>query len=286
MKFYAFINGEQRGPYTIDQLAALEITPDTDVWTKGMDDWMPAGDVPELTDLLEHLEGRRHHAPEPEPRTYNTPRDNARDNGKRRGGCLMWSILTTIVVLAVLIITVPTRREHVDTVKDVAHEWIALTINQTTGGTSVLGEAAKWVGNSGADLIIDKMFAYDNYFVCSVGSFNLGTHKKRVSLGILGHVFTVDTDDLCDLLKENITPPQQAEETTDLAPDINDSEPLPIYPERTQPEDAPEGDKNASADKDDPTKPARDLIDTLATQAKREAVKAAKEWAKKKIDEM
>lgn len=41
-KYFARIDGEQRGPYTLDQLADAGVTPDTYVWCKGMPDWQKA----------------------------------------------------------------------------------------------------------------------------------------------------------------------------------------------------------------------------------------------------
>jgi len=42
MKYYAMIDGEQRGPYELSQLAEAGVRPDTYVWTKGLDDWIKA----------------------------------------------------------------------------------------------------------------------------------------------------------------------------------------------------------------------------------------------------
>lgn len=41
-QYFARIDGEQRGPFTLDQLAEACVTPDTYVWCKGMDDWTKA----------------------------------------------------------------------------------------------------------------------------------------------------------------------------------------------------------------------------------------------------
>ena len=52
MNIYIIENGQQRGPYTIDQLRYMRITPDTEVWMEGMYNWVKASDVPELKDIL------------------------------------------------------------------------------------------------------------------------------------------------------------------------------------------------------------------------------------------
>lgn len=51
-KYYVIENGAQQGPYDIEQLRKMEITPDTFVWSSSMTDWKRAGDVAELTTLF------------------------------------------------------------------------------------------------------------------------------------------------------------------------------------------------------------------------------------------
>lgn len=59
MKYYAHIDGQQRGPYTLEELHSAGVTPDTYVWTKGMQDWMPAGQVPDICRYFrQHLGGQ------------------------------------------------------------------------------------------------------------------------------------------------------------------------------------------------------------------------------------
>ena len=52
-KFVLAANGEQRGPFTLEQvkqlLAADAITPDFFVWTQGWPEWKLIKDCPELT---------------------------------------------------------------------------------------------------------------------------------------------------------------------------------------------------------------------------------------------
>ena len=54
--FFVAIGGQQQGPYPVDQLAAAlargQITADALVWTQGMAAWTPAGQVPQLTNVL------------------------------------------------------------------------------------------------------------------------------------------------------------------------------------------------------------------------------------------
>ncbi|HTD94717.1 MAG TPA: DUF4339 domain-containing protein [Chitinophagaceae bacterium] len=49
MKSYYLHQGDQQaGPYSINQLKKIHISPDTPVWTEGMTDWAQAQQVPEI----------------------------------------------------------------------------------------------------------------------------------------------------------------------------------------------------------------------------------------------
>ncbi len=49
-KYWIIVNGEQRGPYTLDELTSRpDLTPQTPVWHEGLSDWTTADRLPELT---------------------------------------------------------------------------------------------------------------------------------------------------------------------------------------------------------------------------------------------
>lgn len=48
MKYYAMIDGEQRGPFLLEELPLANVRPDTYVWCKGMKDWQRAEDVADI----------------------------------------------------------------------------------------------------------------------------------------------------------------------------------------------------------------------------------------------
>lgn len=50
--FYLDDADAQQGPVPANELPRCGVTPDTYVWTKGMTDWLPAAQVPEVADLL------------------------------------------------------------------------------------------------------------------------------------------------------------------------------------------------------------------------------------------
>ena len=52
MKYYIVINGEQKGPFSVDELRLQGITSETLVWKEGYAGWVRAGSVPELAGLF------------------------------------------------------------------------------------------------------------------------------------------------------------------------------------------------------------------------------------------
>lgn len=52
MKYYAMINGEQKGPFELSELAEAGVRPSTYIWCKGMSGWEKAQDDPEVCRLF------------------------------------------------------------------------------------------------------------------------------------------------------------------------------------------------------------------------------------------
>lgn len=52
MEFYIFNNNSKEGPFSITELSAKRITPDTLVWAIGYKEWKRAQDIPELNDII------------------------------------------------------------------------------------------------------------------------------------------------------------------------------------------------------------------------------------------
>ncbi|MDE6558733.1 MAG: GYF domain-containing protein [Muribaculaceae bacterium] len=52
--WYIIYNGQQVGPLERQQLSSYNLTPGSMVWHEGMPEWQPAGNVPELQDILYH----------------------------------------------------------------------------------------------------------------------------------------------------------------------------------------------------------------------------------------
>ena len=51
-KYYAMIDGEQKGPFTLEELPSAGVRPSTYIWTKGMSDWQKAEENAEVCRLF------------------------------------------------------------------------------------------------------------------------------------------------------------------------------------------------------------------------------------------
>lgn len=65
--YFIVENNKQAGPFSLEQLAAKGITPETNVWTDGMANWTPASQVSELQFLFAPQTPPIPQTPEPEP---------------------------------------------------------------------------------------------------------------------------------------------------------------------------------------------------------------------------
>lgn len=68
MKYYIASNGQPEGPYTIEELASRNISPDTLVWNETFTNWIPAGNVDELNQTL--FCNQAFNGPQPPTPTY------------------------------------------------------------------------------------------------------------------------------------------------------------------------------------------------------------------------
>ena len=66
-KYYAMIDGVQKGPFSLQQLPEAGVRPSTYIWCKGMQDWQKAEDDPEVCRLFRnHLYDKMHPSDAPQ----------------------------------------------------------------------------------------------------------------------------------------------------------------------------------------------------------------------------
>lgn len=324
-EFYVIINDQQQGPFSLEQLAELAITPQTDVWAEGMDDWQPAGDVPELTTLLQQQEFIQHMnavTPPAAPPPYRSsasasggavpppaapqpsvpgpaPSVSATPKSPRKGNGWVVAVVIIALVVALLAFTCPSRQAHTAAIKEVTHDWVAQKVDAMAGdalggflgnmGMEVVGDYLKEMGvrflNDKLNNFMDDHFEVSNYLVVSVGRFKLSDKTQTVSLGVLGKVFTFNTDDIdrviFDKLGVDLGMLPGRDQSAAQQPPVVEDEPAetPQDEEFTEPEDTVSGDLT-----DEVFDALGELADSAISQGKRQAEKTAKEWARKQIE--
>lgn len=107
-QYFLVINGEKSGPFTIDQLATQQLTPQTLVWTEGMSDWAPAQQFAELSSLFAPQAPSAPTPEAPQPTAtpqapaynaapaYGNPQPQAPNTQVAPPNYLVWSILATL----------------------------------------------------------------------------------------------------------------------------------------------------------------------------------------------
>lgn len=108
-QYYIIRNDQPAGPYTIEELAAMGITPDTIVWAEDIADWIPAYQVNELTSLFASTTAQAPPYQVPyrqatEAPSYNTTVPKARPSVRppMPPTYLVWSILVTIFLSRII----------------------------------------------------------------------------------------------------------------------------------------------------------------------------------------
>ncbi|MCH5246828.1 MAG: DUF4339 domain-containing protein [Muribaculaceae bacterium] len=95
-EYFIVVNNSHAGPYSVEQLKELNITPETYVWRRGMKQWIKAKDIPELSVVLWNPP-----APTPLPVQpvviSQSNEQSSQLSTKEPPSYLVWSIITAIV---------------------------------------------------------------------------------------------------------------------------------------------------------------------------------------------
>ena len=310
MEFHMIRNGKQEGPFSIEELSQQGITPESEVWAPGMADWMQAGDVPELTAVLQRAEfeasqqaaraaenqatiGQPYDpvVPPTQAPPQVPPRWPVEDETKKKNGCTPWLIaaLVLAILFATMVFTCPDRQDHEAAIQEVTKAWVGDKVDENLGSITGVGgvfgdlinKALKQLTGFGTDKVISKYLDVKNYVVCSVGRMSIGNNEeKMVSLGVFGHVFTFGKDDIekawtraMDDYEANhhITPPPAPAPQADDDAEAQDEE------EMTDPRMLPDSVMGIEIPEG---------MDSMVNQMANEAIRMAKEWAKQQIDNL
>ncbi len=309
MEFHLIRNGKQEGPFTVEELSQQGITPESEVWAPGMADWKQAGDVPELTAVLQRAEfeaaqqAARMAENQPmmgepyEPSTppgYFPPSPPPRvpvEEPRKKSGCTPWLVAALIlaIVFATMVFTCPDRNDHEAAIQEVTKAWVGDKVDENLSGITGVGgvfgdlinKALKELTGIGTDKVISNYLDVKNYVVCSVGRMTIGDNEeKMVSLGLFGHVFTFGKEDIekawtraMDDYEANhhVTPPPTPAPQDEEGDESQDEEVMP------DPRMLPDSIMGVEIPEG---------MDSMVNQMANEAIRMAKEWAKQQIDNL
>ena len=309
MEFHLIRNGKQEGPFTVEELSQQGITPDSEVWAPGMKDWMQAGDVPELTAVLQRAEfeasqqaarmaenqptmGQPYEppvAPSQAPPQV-PPRYPAQEEPKKKSGCTPWLLAALIlaILFATMVFTCPDRQKHEEAIQEVTKAWVGDKVDENMGNITGMGgvfgdlinKARKELTGFGTDKVISSYLDVTNYLVCSVGRMSIGNNEeKMVSLGLFGHVFTFGKEDIekawskamDDYEANHRVAPAPTPAPKDEQTDEQDEQAMP------DPSVLPDSVMGIEVPEG---------MDSMVNQMANEAIRMAKEWAKQQIDNL
>ena len=255
-------NGQQAGPFSLEQLVQKAITPETLVWAQGMKDWTPAWKIAELKTVLETVEAIKANTANKE-NAEGTSADAAGNNGteaanfqaanqqgfqqaqqeayqqgfqhgaamnqgyrqepeKKKSSKTLWKIILGLIVLLFLVfaITNPGPDAHKEKVKTEA----AKAIDKATE-SSDNNFFTQSIRSIAIDEVMNQLFEYHNYIVCSKGTVEFNGKQHTVSFGILGSVYTMNADDMVKALEgaDNLQIEETTSSSTDETPSVSDN---------------------------------------------------------------
>ncbi|MEZ7682339.1 GYF domain-containing protein [Prevotella histicola] len=219
MEYYIEIDKEKRGSYSLSELAERNLQATTLVMPAEGTQWVPAWQVEELRAILEgknpaDVERRPQEVPfvEATPIEQTAQQENTvqQQNSPKKNhtGCLLGILIALIALVAVLIITCPKPEQHKDALSGVITKTVNDAVNDSTNttGDEFIDNAFRSISNAFAGKVIktavDNLVTVDNHIIYSTGKVNYGGKDHIVSLGLLGHIFTVDEDDLQEAAKQ------------------------------------------------------------------------------------
>lgn len=257
-------NGQQAGPFSLEQLVQKAITPETLVWAQGMKGWTPAWKIAELKTVLETVEAIKANTANKE-NAEGTSADAAGNNGteaanqqgfqqaqqeayqqgfqhgaamnqgyrqepeKKKSSKTLWKIILGLIVLLFLVfaITNPGLDAHKEKVKTEAAKAIdkATETSDNNFFTQSIRSIAKMMAGSAIDEVMNQLFEYHNYIVCSKGTVEFNGKQHTVSFGILGSVYTMNADDMVKALEgaDNLQIEETTSSSTDESPSVSDN---------------------------------------------------------------
>ena len=203
-------NGQQAGPFSMDQLVQKGISPETLVWKQGMADWTPAWKVEDLRAVLEAVEADKVNQNSNQSQGFNQNHGFNQNQGfnqnsnqdfnqnlnsdskqpkKKSNHFAMKMIIGLIIfIFAIFAVTNPSEEEHKEKVRTEVSKAIEKAVSTTDNNffTQAFRSAAKMMADNMMGEAMNQLFEYHNYIVCSKGSVEFNGKQHTISFGILG----------------------------------------------------------------------------------------------------
>ena len=148
---------------------------------------------------------------------------------KKKSSKTLWKIILGLIVLLFLVfaITNPGPDAHKEKVKTEAAKAIdkATETSDNNFFTQSIRSIAKMMAGSAIDEVMNQLFEYHNYIVCSKGTVEFNGKQHTVSFGILGSVYTMNADDMVKALEgaDNLQIEETTSSSTDETPSVSDN---------------------------------------------------------------
>ncbi len=223
MAYYISRDNEKQGPYTIEELVSRSISAETLVLAEGSNQWLPAWQVAELREILSAGAAPKKgggaeagDAQNVDAEAVASPKEVIPARMRRGGGRSFTVSMVAVAAILVMIATCPGKKVHQDAIRSE----VSAALGQQLGESGSLIETGlqmfgKYVFGKFADSALDELLVVKNYFVVSVGRIDYDGQERIASIGVFGHVFTVDKEDIVKVL-------QQAEQERKSAADAAD----------------------------------------------------------------
>ena len=239
MEFFIIENGQQAGPFSLNQLVEKKISAETLVWAQGMEDWTPAWKVDDLKLVLEEIERQKTQAsvnapqiqvpPTPKGQTQTdlhaqvsgnpqtptgsyempfTQHNPLREEPKKKNWFkYIWKliVLLLVVIFLSMAFTNPNAEDHKKAIK----LEVGTAVDSLTSGTdnNFFTQGFRAVAKMMADNLLgnalNNLFEYHNYIIFSKGTVNFDGKDHTVSYGVFGKVITMNADDILNAIEKN-----------------------------------------------------------------------------------
>lgn len=229
MNYFIIENGLQVGPFSAEILVKNKnITAETLVWADGFADWTPAWQVEELRIMLQ-ANTQVQQTPPPVPPYLNNannqetePKEEEKKEKKPR-----WKVIAIVAVAIIIILAIanPSKDSHKDAIKKELTEAMDKINERENGGDDLLSMGlhviTKMLSDDTVDSTLDDMLNYHNYIIYSISDVKFDGCEHNVSYGFLGHVYTVNADDIvkCYESKMNSSSNEEISNDTDSKSD-------------------------------------------------------------------